>query len=248
MKVPDAILNVWNAFYDFPMETITKAWLYQQSSGSRQRSVSEMVEHRHEYGTSGNCFDLAIWLLHEFQRAGVRAHAIGHDFFAPEAHVAILAYEGEQRYLCDLGDQWISPILIDYPRGEFVEPMSGFFPAAKVQINTTGSDCVVTYHRPSGKISRQSYSLDEIEYEELLRAGQHSQRLLRKPLCEMRIPFEGEIAHWEFYNWSSFLSTDSFLHNEPPASSTDEWCDRIHAHTGISRHVIAQSLGVYSRL
>ncbi len=230
------------------METLTKAWLYQQPNGPRQRTVSEMVEHRNEYGTSGNCFDLTVWLLHAFQLAGIRAHAIGHDFFTPKTHVAVIAYEGEQRYLCDLGDQWISPIPIDYLKGEFVEPVSGFFPAAKVQIDTTSSDCVVTYHRPSGKRSRQSYSLVAIDHEELIRAGQHSQQLLRKPLCEMRIPFEGEIAHWEFYNWSSFLSTNSCLLNEPPANSTDDWCDRIHVHTGISREVIAQSLDVYSRL
>lgn len=248
VEVPNLILNIWNKFDGFPMEPLTKAWLYHHPSGARQRTVAEMAEHRREHGTSGNCFDLAIWLLHEFQLAGIRAHAIGHDFFTPKAHVAVIAYEGEQRYLCDLGDQWVSPIPVDCPEEEVVDPVPGFFPAAKVQIMTTVSNCTVTYHRPSGKISSQSYSLLEIEYGDLLRAGQHSQRLLRKPLCEMRMPFGGEIAHWEFCDGSSFLSTSTCLHNEPPATSTEEWCDRIHAHAGISRQVIAQSLDVYSRL
>ncbi len=247
MKSLDTIMNIWHKFDSFPMETLTKAWLHRQGIGARQRTVPEMAEHRITYGTSGNCFDLAIWLLHEFHHAGIRAHAVGHDFFTPKAHVGVIAYDGEQRYLCDLGDQWIRPISIDGPRRERAEPIPGFFPGARIQVVTIGSECVVTYHRPSGKTSSQSYSLVNVEYEELLRAGQHSQSLLRQPLCEMRIHFDDQIAHWEFDNWSSHLSTSTSLQEEPPARSLDEWSERIHARTGISTRVIAEALEVYHR-
>ncbi|EQD47410.1 hypothetical protein B1B_12352, partial [mine drainage metagenome] len=77
------------------METLTKAWLYHEPGGPRQRTATQIAAHRKDHGTGGNCFDLAIWLLDEFARAGVQAHAIGHDFFTPEAHVAVLADDGQ---------------------------------------------------------------------------------------------------------------------------------------------------------
>ena len=123
----DAILRVWHQFDAVPMETLTKAWLSRAEGGPRQRSTSEIVAHRNDYGTGGNCFDLAIWLLDEFARMGVRAHAIGHDFFTPKAHVAVLAYDGQDRYLCDLGDQWLQPIQVD---ANLREPVAEYFPAA----------------------------------------------------------------------------------------------------------------------
>jgi hypothetical protein len=242
----DAMMAVWHRFDLFPMETLTKAWLYRQPGGARQRTVEEMVEHRRAYGTSGNCFDLAIWLLHELRQAGVPAHAIGHDLFTAGAHVAVLAYQGGQRYLCDLGDMWIRPISIDL--ADASDPLPGYFPGANVQIDQRGSECVVTYHRPSGKASRQTYSLVEVGDEELVRAGWHSQGLVRRPLCEMRVALPGETAHWEFDNWASFLSTSSSLHKEPPAGSVDGWSERIAARTGISREVVAQALDVYQGL
>lgn len=60
--IPQPIRKVWNQFDGFPMESLTKAWFYQQPSGPRQRTVDEMVALRQQYGTGGNCFDLAIWL------------------------------------------------------------------------------------------------------------------------------------------------------------------------------------------
>ena len=242
MQTPTAILHVWRQFDTVPMETLTKAWLYSAPGGPRQRSASEIAAHRREYGTGGNCFDLAIWLLQEFGRAGVRAHAIGHNFFTPSAHVAVLAYDGQDRYLCDLGDQWLEPVPVN---ADIREPVGGYFPAAKVGLRTEGTVCTVTYLRPSKAITSQAYSLDEIDYETLLRAGAHSQALLRRPLCEVRVPFKDEIAHWEFDDRSSFLSTSDGLLRDPPVTLIEGWCDRIHAHTGIARPIIAQALKVY---
>ena len=63
LKAPHPILKVWRRFNGFPMETLTKAWRLKHRPGARQRSVSEMAKHRETTGASGNCFDLAIWLL-----------------------------------------------------------------------------------------------------------------------------------------------------------------------------------------
>ncbi|WP_231689637.1 hypothetical protein [Bacillus sp. FJAT-27245] len=249
MIPPHSLLNVWRLFDDFPMETLTKAWVYNQPSGPRQRTVREMIEHRNQFGTSGNCFDLAIWLLHELKDAGIEAHAIGSDFGTPEAHVGVLAYVDGYRYLCDLGDQWILPVLIDHSSSDFVsEPVSGFFPAANVQISSSATDCEITYHRPSGKISRQLYSLNKISDDELFEAGHYSQNLLSKPLCEMRIRTGDEVQHWEFYNWSSFLSTNAGLFHDSPCTSNEKWSERIFSKTGISPSVVRQALDYYSKL
>ena len=71
MNAPPEILAVWNKFHDFPMETLTKAWFYSRSGDKKQRTVALMKEHKAQYGITGNCFDLAIWLLDEFKRDGI---------------------------------------------------------------------------------------------------------------------------------------------------------------------------------
>jgi len=60
----------------------------------------------------------------------------------------------------------------------------------------------------------------------------------------MRVPLKHEVAHGEFDDWSSCLSTSDGLQKEPSVSPNAEWCDRIHARTGIARSVIAQALEV----
>ena len=242
----DPIRRVWDRFADVPMETLTKAWLVRQPGGAGQRSVETIVAHRRLHGTSGNCFDLAIWLLHELRAAGVRAHAVGRDFFTPRAHVAVVAYDGRgRRWLCDLGDQWILPFPLDATAGAR-EPLAGFFPGARVRVEVSRSECQVAYHRPSGRVSRQSYRLDEVADERLLAAADHSQRLLRKPACEVRVRLGSSIAHWEFSHGASFLSTDHGLVEEPAAASPAQWCARIHRRTGIAVAVVSAALEVYA--
>jgi len=57
------------------METITKAWYFQLASRIKQRTVEQMKIHREQYGTSGNCFDLAIWLIDEFRQGKFASYA-----------------------------------------------------------------------------------------------------------------------------------------------------------------------------
>lgn len=248
MKAPNPILNVWKLFDGYPMETLTKAWLYETDRGRRQRTVSEMVDDRLQYGTSGNCFDLAIWLLHAFEAAGIDAYAIGHDLLTPNAHVAVIAVDNGYRYLCDLGDQWIAPILIDSASADFTpQPISGFVTGGRVQVETDCGQTAVIYHRPGGKTSKQLYDLSRIEDDLLMRAGTASQSLLRHPLCEMRVLVSGEVAHWEFDSWRSFLGTDTGLADEFPAGSNERWSLRIRDRTGIHLDVTRKALDIYEK-
>jgi hypothetical protein len=227
------------------METFTKVWWNEQCGDvARQRTVDEMVAHRHEYGTGGNCFDLALWLRHELQQAGIPARIIGHDLNTVHAHVAVLAEGGDgAQYLCDLGDQWLQPVLIT-PQREDWSPdwLRGFFPGRDIQITPVGDSLVVAY-RHSGRAATQRFDLAVIGQAELDRACHHSQSLIRRPYCEMLLPHvSGSIEHWEYADGRSFWHLESGTEYEAPCASAGEWAARIADHTGMDssliRHVI----------
>lgn len=251
MLPPQHILRVWKRFDTFPMERLTKLWIYNQGRQKKQRDVSEMKEHRNRYGITGNCFDLAIWLLDEFNRESITAYPIGNHLFTEKAHAAVVALdEAGNRYLCDLGDQWISPILIDKKTEDYTETkLSGFFPGAQIQVIPNGHHTEIRYHRPNGKISAQTYNTKPLDFDSFLRAAEHSQNLINpKPLLECRIPYKNEIAHWEFNNWESFLSTSEGLLIEPKKTSMEEWAIKINDVTGYDEDFLMEVLEQYSRL
>ena len=250
MQAPREILSVWRRFDSFPMETFTKAWYYGQTPGPRQRPVELMEQHRQEHGTSGNCFDLALWLLRDFAEAGIRAHAVGHDFGTEHAHVAVVAHDELGReYLCDLGDQWVQPVLIDTTSPAFNHgPLTGFFPGARVQLARSGSTLEVTYLRHGGKCSRQTYDLTPVSMPDLLAAAETSQNLLRPPVCEMRLFAPDQCRHWEFYRWTSHVSSESGLSIEYTNLTIPEWSSVIHERTGISAEVVTRALSVYREM
>jgi hypothetical protein len=248
MNAPQSIMYTWRKFDTFPMETITKAWLYPRRIGKKQRDVNEMKEHRSEYGVTGNCFDLAIWLLDEFRKDGIDAYPIGHDVGTPEAHVAVIALDEDgRRYMCDLGDQWLNPILIDKECEEFTEEkLAGFFPAAKVQIKPEENQFEVFYHRPNGKTSRQTYCTERIDEKVFMKSAEFSQNQISgKPLLEIRTPFKNEVAHWEFYNWKSYLSTTEGIFHDQPLITMEEWALRIHVRTGYSKQFVVEALNEF---
>ncbi|KON89865.1 hypothetical protein AF332_25635 [Sporosarcina globispora] len=251
LKAPHSILSVWKKFDFFPMETLTKAWFYDKAGTKKQRDVSLMKEHRVQYGITGNCFDLAIWLLDEFKQAGIEAYPVGHDLKTPSAHAAAVAVDEDgSRFLCDLGDQWLQPILIDSGARDFTpEKLSGFFPAADVQVSSEGGQLEIAYHRPNGKISRQSYETDKVDMNFFLEAAERSQNFIYpKALLEQRIPYKNETAHWEFYNWKSFLSTTEGLYHDDPAEPIAEWAARIHEKTGYELQFLIEALSIYKKL
>ncbi|SFD58005.1 hypothetical protein SAMN05216378_0511 [Paenibacillus catalpae] len=247
----DGILKVWRKFDRFPMETLTKVWYFQKDTARKQREVSLMKEHYQQYGITGNCFDLALWLLHEFDQDGIEAYPVGHDLGTPHAHVAVIAMSEEgHRYFCDLGDQWLNPVLIDSESKNYrSDRLQGFFPAAEIQVNSEGSLLTVEYHRPNGKVSSQDFHTTPVAIPDFLKAAEISQNTIKdKPLLECRVPRGDEIAHWEFYNWNSVLSTTQGLFHETAAENLEQWCTRIHQRTGYDQQVLLEALHIYDSM
>lgn len=251
MKASKEILSVWHKFDGFPMETLTKAWVYSKGGYPKQRDVETMKKHREQYGITGNCFDLAIWLLAAFKDAGVEAYPIGSEMGTEEAHAAVIAVDGEgRRFLCDLGDQWLQPVLIDDDSRIYTkDKLSGFFPGAEVQVIPDKASFEVIYHRPNGKFSTQNYSLDPVAMDDFLDAAEYSQNhVYPKALLEVRLPYKDEIAHWEFFNWKSFLSTSEGLFPDAPVATIEEWAQRIHQKTGFDRQFLMEALTIYEEM
>lgn len=254
MRAPEVILRVWQRFADLPMETLTKAWWYQQCKGSpQQRSVDLMQLHRTRFGCGGNCFDLAIWLLEDFGRAGLQAYAVGHDLCTPDAHIAVIVLDRYgNRYLCDLGDQWLEPILIDREHPDFHDGFHlGFFPGAQVSLQANdGEHLLVRYRRANGKVSHQRFTTTPIGPELLMQAANHSQSLLRHPLVEVRArhPRTETTGHWEYSHGRSYWSLETGMMLEDDCATQADWADRIHVMTGISQEIISTAFDIYSRL
>jgi hypothetical protein len=251
MIASKSILKTWEKFNNFPMETLTKVWFYNRGSVKKQRDVSLMREHREQFGMSGNCFDLALWLLEEFKRGGVEVYPVGHNLNSEDAHAAVIALnEQGERFLCDLGDQWLNPILIDTKSPDYTnEKLSGFFPAARVQVQAHPPGTGILYHRPNGKVSKQVFQTQPIEMNTFLKAAEHSQHLIKhSPLLECRIPYKSETAHWEFYNWESFLSTTEGLMKDSKLETVAEWAERIHGKTRYDKEILIDILEQYRRI
>ncbi|MFB4261891.1 hypothetical protein ACE106_22420 [Shouchella clausii] len=244
MKAPQRVIDIWRRFDDFPMETLTKAWYSQIASVNKQRTVDLMKLHREEYGTSGNCFDLAIWLINEFRENQLQAYAV----FTPDLHVAVVVIDDEGRkYLCDLGDQWIQPILIDREHEEYTEEfLEEFFPGAQIKLTAQLENLVVTYRRPNGKESHQTFNLTPVSDNELIAAGETTQRNIRSPLVEKRIFMDDQVAHWEFDNYQSFICYNTGREIEKQLSRVEEWANRISKVSGMDEDVVLQALEVYS--
>ncbi|WP_229683173.1 hypothetical protein [Virgibacillus oceani] len=230
------------------METLSKLWVYNKDKVGKQRDVSTMKEHRQKYGLSGNCFDLAIWLLDEFNKDGIEAYPIGHDLNTVDAHVAVIALNDlGNRYLCDLGDQWIMPILMDEYSEDFSNGRhSGFFPAANIQVTPLGENVEILYYWPNGKVSKQVYDTTPIERGDFFKAAENSQNMIRPtPLIEYRLPYKNEIAHWEFDNWEINLSTTEGLYKVPTKEMIGDYVENISSVVGFDRELLYSLIEQY---
>jgi hypothetical protein len=250
LRPPNAIRRVWEKFTGIPMETFTKGWWYSRCAGApRQRTIADMVQHRRTQGSGGNCFDLALWLRHELHLAGVPARIVGHDLCTPEAHVAVIAAdEGGSRYLCDLGDQWLQPILIDPGSDGFSDGWHvGFFPGREVRICRADDQLEVLYRRTNGKVGSQRFDLRPLAEDEVQQACHHSQNLLRRPFCEILLPHSvtGLVEHWEYDNGASFWNLAEGPVFEEPCSAEGEWVSRIAGRTGMSKDLIYTAFAVH---
>ncbi|KSU81974.1 hypothetical protein GA0061096_3570 [Fictibacillus enclensis] len=250
MNVPEELLAVWRRFDDFPMENLTKAWCTQHMDRQKQREVSLMKEHHEQYGMTGNCFDLALWLLHDLKEAGIKAYGIGRGLMTDAAHVAVIALDEEgRRYLCDLGDQWLSPIPLDAESPD-EKWHRGFFPAAEIRtFLISGNEIEVHYLRPNGKVSKQVFDTGPIDEDVLWEAADYSQKHIKSfPHVECRVIRHGKSAHWEMNDWQSFFRTDDGIILESPAGLLEEWASRIVEKTGIHRNVVEEALRIYEKI
>lgn len=85
--------------------------------------------------------------------------------------------------------------------------------------------------------------------EEFLAAAEFSQNhVYPKVLLEVRLPYKNETAHWEFYDWKSFLSTSEGLFPDVPVATIDEWVERIHGKTGYDKEFLVETLTIYKEL
>lgn len=242
---PNNILEVWRKFDSFPMETLTKAWFLKNSPSVGQRSVPEMIEHRDRFGASGNCFDLSIWLLEEFKRAGIQAYGIGHGLGTTKAHVAVVALDSTgRRYFCDLGDLWIQPMLIDAPLVKQI----GFFAGAEISSHIQGNRFEVIYGRPGGKQSRQQCDLTPISDKKFFEYGNFSQENLSRPLVEMRLFQPDETKHWEYENARSSISSMQGLEVQPSCASLAEWSQRVSQVTNMQADYVLECLNAFHEL
>ncbi|MDI6739009.1 MAG: hypothetical protein QME74_01420 [Candidatus Edwardsbacteria bacterium] len=231
------------------METITKAWWHGQVPEGRpcQRSIGLLNEHRARWGTSGNCFDLLFWLMDAYRQNRIDCFAIG----TPDDHVAVVALdEHGDKYLCDLGDQWLQPALIDpaSPRYDGSTVLEQFFPGARVRLRCECRILHIEYLRPGGHVSSQDFDLTPLNEGELVARAEATQHNPWGALCERRIELDGQRVHWEFENDKSFFSTNEGLMHEPPLSSTEEWAERIADRSGIHRDVVIAALEKYKHL
>lgn len=253
MRAPEPIRHLYAGLAGIPMETLTKAWWWEQCGGRpRQRSRAEMEAHRRRCGTGGNCFDLALWLLELAREAGLPAYAVGHGFQTEEAHAAVVVQDaGGAEYLCDPGDLWLQPVLVTPEAPGFATGFHpGFFPAAAVSIERTGRHLLVRYRRPNGKVGAQQYDLTPVGKADFLDACHHSQNLLRHSLVEQLLPYPktGEVGHWEYDTGRSFWSLETGLIEEPPCDSVEGWALRITERTGIAPEISRAALRIYGGL
>ncbi|MCQ4088502.1 hypothetical protein [Saccharibacillus sp. JS10] len=250
MLAPENILKVWKRFDEFPMETLTKAWLHANGEGSKPRSVDVMRKQREQYGTSGNCFDLALWLIDEFRSEGIICYPIGEHLGTEKAHAAVIAMDREgSRYLCDLGDQWIQPILVDPgAEGYTEEPLEGFFPGAYIAVSSDGEQAKIRYIRHNGKESQMLFNLTPVGEAEFREAAAYSQSLLRHPLVEKRIEIctGHNIVHWEYDQGTARVSSHTGLYRESEPHGQETWVTRIAQRSGIDRHIVQIALDTYA--
>ncbi len=242
------IQRVWAGFDSFPMETLTKAWHLKNAPDTRQRRIWQMADHRRRTGASGNCFDLSLWLMDEYRKAGIFSYGVGHDLGTEQAHVAVVALDGEgRRYFCDMGDLWILPMPLDGDEG-LPSKQAGLFTGCWITAEIRGNVLDITYDRPGGKQSHQSCGLDRISNPDFFELGNASQGSFSAPLVEMRILREQETVHWEFEGERSFVSSMHGLEEEAPLGTFEHWSERISQRTGMNAAYVLECLRAYAEL
>lgn len=196
-----------------------------------------MKRHRALYGASGNCYDLAVWLMEDFFDAGIEAYAVGEDLSSGDGHVAVVALDSiGRRFLCDLGDMWLEPIAIE----EVTEPIRNFYPGAEVSLQRSDLTLKVTYRRSNGKESQQIYDLQPTGFDRLLALGAECQAKISDPLVEMRL-WDVERTHWEMSEGRCWRSRWEGLLEEEPLPTM---AALVNARTGMKTNYVETCLAI----
>ena len=245
MYAPAPLLAVWNPFATLPCETFTKGWWYGRSQGdARQRGVPEMIEHRARFGGAGNCFDLALWLMHLFEEAGIDARPLACHWGTSDAHVAVLATvaTGEE-FLCDPGDCWITPVLAESND----EWRRGFFPGREIRTRRLEDVFEVDCRRGDGEVCIERYPLAHRSNAEFAEACRHSQNLLRRPFCEclLRHQGTGELSLWEYDRGRSYYNLFEQRDYEPTRSGAAAWQLHITERSGLGAVLIREGFAAH---
>ena len=112
---------------------------------------------------------------------------------------------------------------------------------------TGAKETEIEYIRSNGKKSNQVYNLSPLSKSNLIEAGEISQATKSQLLIEMRFLQGKEIAHWEFDNYKSFISSHSGLVNEEPENSIYGWAKRISLRTGMNEDYVKLCIEAFEK-
>lgn len=241
--IPPSIMQVWDRFAEVPCETFTKGWWFRACRGApTQRTVAQLRAHRAAHGAGGNCFDLAFWLLHDLRAHGLAARIIARDLFEYDAHVAVLVEAEGAEFLCDLGDQWLRPVRTTS------DPAwrEGHVPGRAIRVRSTATQLDIDCRNAAGEIYVEHYDRTPVDDERFLRACDQSQRLLRRPFCEILRPVEGGRQLWIYDREATYVvGADGERQDEPACPTRAEYVARIARVTGLAPALIEEGFAAY---
>jgi hypothetical protein len=242
---PSSITQVWDRFANVPCETFTKGWWFRTCCGEpTQRTVAQMREHRVAYGAGGNCFDLALWLLHDLREHGLVAWIISRDLLQYDAHVAVLVKAEGAEFLCDLGDLWLRPV---HATGDPVW-LDGHVAGRSIRVRSTDEQLEIDCRNTAGEIYVEHYDRTLVDDELFLRACHQSQRLLRRPFCQILRPrpVTGGRQLWGYDREATYvIGEDGRFHHEPSCKTRAEYIARIAVVTGLTLPLIEEGFAAY---
>lgn len=257
MRAPEPVLRIWRSLVGVPAENLSHRWWRAREAGeAKQRSVPLLEKHRAEWGTGGDSYDLTIWLMAKYQAAGFLADAV-----QPPADVddrsplAVMVKDPlGRRYLCDLNEPWLEPVLVS-PRSYDFSPgfHSGFHPEGDVRVEVEEKRCRITLRRAGGGpvFGERIFELRAIPPELLVeRAETDPERTRPDRLAVRRLARHPETGAWGVWffaatgdAWRSGWRLPSGLIDEPPCRGLEAWVERVSERSGIAAEIVEEVLG-----
>jgi hypothetical protein len=203
-----------------------------------------MREHRVAYGAGGNCFDLAFWLLHDLREQGLVASIISRDLLQYDAHVAVLVEAEGAEFLCDLGDLWLRPVRTTSDPAW----LDGHVAGRSIRVRSTNEQLEIDCRNSAGEVHVEHYDRTHVDDERFLRACNQSQRLLRRPFCQILWPHPSTAGRqlWGYDREATYVvGDDGRLHYEPACRTREESIARIAMMTGLTLPLLEEGFAAY---